>query len=122
MEIIFTVFEKSNVVMASNDEIEKMIQEKGLTNPRVTPTDVDNAVDSVTYYNFPGTTITICLITMQNGYHVTGESGCADPKNFNKEVGEKIAFDQAKAKIWPLLGYKLRDDLYNIYLKSLKIE
>lgn len=44
-------------------------------------------------------------------FTVTGESACASPENFNAEIGRKIARQKAIDKIWPLLGFRLRDRL-----------
>jgi len=46
---------------------------------------------------------------LRNGFTVTGESACASPENYNAELGRKIARQKAMDKIWPLLGFRLRD-------------
>ena len=58
--------------------------------------------------------LTICVLTLKNGFTVTGESACADPSNYNQEIGERLAREQAKNKIWPLMGYSLRQELYEM--------
>ena len=58
------------------------------------------------------TTLTICILVLVNGFHVTGESACADPANFDEEIGRKIARDNAFAKIWALEGYLLRERIH----------
>ena len=58
--------------------------------------------------------LTVCILTLQNGYTVTGESHCVDIKNFNKEIGEKIAKDNAVDKIWVLEGYLLKQKLFEL--------
>ena len=55
--------------------------------------------------------LTICVIVLKNGFTVTGESACASPENYQKDIGERIALERAKEKIWPLMGYALRDHL-----------
>lgn len=55
--------------------------------------------------------ITQCVLVLKNGYTVTGESGCADPAKYNKEIGERIARANAISKVWPLMGYVLRSQL-----------
>ena len=99
--------------MNSRDgEIEKQIQAKGLNAPRLTPTMIDDCVKDIEYYIFPKTQLTVCCLTLQNGFTVTGESACASPENFNKEIGEAIAFRNAKDKIWALEGYLLKQKLF----------
>lgn len=55
---------------------------------------------------------TICNLYLENGFTVRGESACVDPANFDKELGEKIAYENAKDKIWLLEGYLLQQKLY----------
>lgn len=55
--------------------------------------------------------LTFCVLTLRNGFTVTGESACASPENFNAELGRKIARQNAVSKIWPLMGYELRSKL-----------
>ena len=95
----------------NDTDIEKEIQEKGLTAPRVTPDQLEQVIVSEQFHVFDGTTFTACLLTLKNGYTVLGESACASPENFNAELGRKIARDNAKNKIWALEGYLLRSKL-----------
>lgn len=94
-----------------NDEqiIENEIQEKGLNAPRLSPEKIDAVIASADYYVFPGSQLTVCCLTLKNGFTVTGESACVSPENFNKELGEKIAYGKARDKIWVLEGYLLRE-------------
>lgn len=96
----------------TDEAIEKEIQEKGLTAPRVTPEHLENVIVSEQFYVFPNTTFTACLLTLANGYTVMGESACASPENFNAELGRKIARENAKNKIWQLEGYLLKQFLF----------
>ena len=63
------------------------------------------------YHVFPGTTLTVCCLTLANGFNVVGESACASPENFDEALGRKIARDNAKGKIWALEGYALRNTM-----------
>jgi len=94
----------------SKDEtaIEAEIQAKGLNAPRLTPADIDAQIVSEAFYVFPGTTLTVCALTLRNGYHVIGESAAASPANFDVALGQKIARERARDKIWALEGYLLR--------------
>ncbi len=93
------------------NELEKELQAKGLNAPRLSPTLINETIVSEDYYIFPGTTLTVCCLTLRNGYNVTGESAAASPENFDVDVGRRIAKDNARNKIWALEGYLLRSKL-----------
>lgn len=57
--------------------------------------------------------LTYCTLILQNGFTVTGESACASPENFDAEIGRKIARENAINKLWPLMGYELKQRLHN---------
>lgn len=97
--------------MSNDQEIEKEIQSKGLTAARITPDLIESVILAEQYHVFVGTCLTVCCLTLQNGFNVTGESACASPANFDEELGRKIARDNAKQKIWALEGYLLKDRL-----------
>jgi hypothetical protein len=112
----------------NDQQIESEIQAKGLTAPRITPADIEaNIVKEVYFTAAEGiaghatmtgdhsktitsehTLLTFCVLTLRNGFTVTGESACASPENFDAEIGRKIARTNAVQKIWPLMGYELK--------------
>lgn len=96
----------------SEKEIEKEIQEKGLNAPRLSPQLIDESIKDEDYHVFEKTCLTVCCLTLQNGFTVTGESACASPENFNEEIGRKIAKENARNKIWALEGYLLKQRLF----------
>ena len=125
----------------NDKEIEQQIQAKGLTAPRVTPDDIEGNIKSEYYFTaaegsmasiwITGTAprsgtvvgvadlipkeldlLTFCVLVLQNGFTVTGESACASPGNFNAEIGQQIARSNAINKIWPLMGYELKQRLH----------
>ena len=99
--------------MSNNENaIEQEIQDKGLTAPRLTPALIDAAIKGEDYHVFGDTCLTVCCLTLQNGFTVTGESACASPENFNAEIGRKIARENARNKIWMLEGYLLKQRLF----------
>lgn len=57
--------------------------------------------------------LTICVLVLDNGFTVTGESACASPENFNPEFGRQLARKQAIEKVWMLEGYRLRQRLHD---------
>lgn len=109
------------------DAIEHEICAKGLTAPRVTPDDIEAEIVGEYYINAgkacgvefvhdsdartPLGLLTFCVLRLRNGFTVTGESACASAANFDDELGKKIARQNAVAKVWPLLGFRLRDKL-----------
>lgn len=103
----------NNIASPRTDEaaIEAEIQAKGLTAPRLTPDSIDAVIVGEQYHVFDGTTLTVCCLTLRNGFTVTGESAAASPENFNREIGQKIARTNAREKIWALEGYLLKNRL-----------
>lgn len=97
--------------MSNEQAIEKEIQSKGLNAPRLNPAHIDATIVSEQYHVFPGTSLTVCALTLKNGFHVVGESAAASPENFDSEIGKKISRDNARSKIWALEGYLLRSKL-----------
>lgn len=91
--------------------LEAEIQSKGLTAKRITPDMLDAEIAGEQYHVFPGSCLTVCCLTLKNGFTVTGESACASPENFDDQIGRKIARQNAREKLWPLLGFRLRDQL-----------
>lgn len=95
------------------ESIEEEIQDKGLNAPRLTPDLIDSVITDKAYHVFDGTCLTVCCLTLKNGFTVTGESACASPENFNQELGEKVAFEQARKKVWELEGYLLKQHIHD---------
>lgn len=117
-----------------NDKaIEQEIQAKGKTAPRVTPDDLQANIADEFYFTAgdgmfgrevaecgQGVTneaslnhLTFCVLILRNGFTVTGESACASPENFDAKIGRKIARQNAEQKIWPLMGYELKQRLHD---------
>lgn len=80
--------------------------------PRVSQADVDAEVRNAYFHVIPDSMMTICALTLQNGFTVLGKSACADPRNFQKDIGERIAREEAYGKVWALLGFRLADRLH----------
>lgn len=98
--------------MSNEDEIEQEIQDKNLNAPRLTPDLIDSIIVGEAYHVFPGTTTTICRLSLANGFSTIGESAAVSLQNFDEEIGRKIARDNAREKIWMLEGYLLKQKLY----------
>lgn len=119
-------------------KIEHEIQAKGLNAPRLTPNHIDSKIKSVEYIlprdvckrdngveifdaPLPLQALTFCILTLENGFTVTGESACASPENFDAEIGKKIAYDNAREKIWLLEGYLLKEKLHQAAQDNTKV-
>ena len=122
-----------NSPRTDDDAIEQEIRHKGLNGPRITPKDIEAVIAQETYFTasegFLGHAwanatdaraikppehldrVTICVLTLKNGYTIVGTSACASPENFDATIGRKIARQNATQQIWPLLAYALRSVL-----------
>jgi hypothetical protein len=113
----YTLPTKGTSMTTTGQNIEALIQSKGLTAPRVTPQDLADNIkhyEFVTYVSNGGQVLRWCVITTTSGYAVTGDPSCsASSANDNQEVGETIALDNAKRAMWPLMGYALKERLSN---------
>lgn len=77
---------------------------------KITVEFLNSEIANVEYLR-PVGTLTICVITTKDGFTFTGESACVDPANFNQEIGEKIAYDNAFEKMWLPYGFWLHKTL-----------
>lgn len=121
--------------MSNEKQIEQEIQAKGLSAPRLTLIHIDRVIVDKYFFTAanaqwgadPNTTaligmhkqletLTFCVLILKNGFTVTGESACASPENFDPEIGKKIAYENARNKIWMLEGYLLKEKLYQAEL------
>lgn len=116
-----------------DNAIEAEIKAKGKTAPRITPDDLQANIAREFYFTAddgvfgreiqacgspvtnapPLRLLTFCVLILENGFTVTGESACASPENFDAAIGCKIARQSAEQKIWPLMGYALKQSLYD---------
>ncbi|MGN8004392.1 Gp49 family protein [Acidovorax sp. 22279] len=126
------------VIDPGPDSLEREIQAKADKGPRVTPAVLKDEIASAHFFTgFDGAAgaayneaspdgvlrqfsfeappalslLTFCVLVLRNGFTVVGHSACASPENYNKEIGERIARENAERQIWPLLGFRLRDEL-----------
>lgn len=98
--------------MLNETKLEEEIQAKGLNAPRLNPDHIDSCIKYCEYWVVPNTTTTVCAMILQNGFTIIGKSAAASIDNFDKEIGQKIAYDNAREQIWALEGYLLRNTLF----------
>jgi len=81
-----------------------------MTTPtRVTKEALLAKIAAVDYVVMPDGRTTICQLTMQNGFTVRGESSCVSAENFNKELCENYAYENAFDAAWAFEGYLLAE-------------
>lgn len=79
--------------------------------PRVTKEYMESRIKSRQFTRFTET-VTICQLTLDNGYSVRDESACVNAANYDQGIGEKVSYDKAFAKLWPLFGFMLAEHQY----------
>lgn len=89
-------------------ELETKLEESPA--PRVTKEYMESRIYGKPYFIRMDDTVTICHIKLDNGYSVRGESACVSKANYNQEIGEKIAYDNAFQKLWGLFGFVLAEN------------
>jgi hypothetical protein len=91
------------------DDISKAVQQ---TDDRVS---LDSIIAKIAHVDYEYPTrhphMTLCICTMKNGFIFIGKAVPADPKNHNKEVGMKFAYEDAVRQMWPMEAYLLRDKM-----------
>lgn len=95
----------------SEADIEKEIQAKGLSAPRLTPEHIDGIIVSESYTVLPSGKCMVCELILKNGFSVRGEASVVSKANFNEEVGRKISRLKARDQIWLLEGYLLQEKI-----------
>lgn len=50
----------------------------------------------------------ICAYKLENGFIIVESSACADPKNFDVEIGRNICREHVENRLWELEGYVLQ--------------
>lgn len=79
---------------------------------KVTREQIEGRIVDQQFMVLPNTTVTICHLTLDNGYSVRGESACVDKRVFNMATGESLAYDDAIRKLWPLFGFLLAEQIF----------
>lgn len=75
---------------------------------RITPQDIDKAIASAEF-QVHARRLTVCVLTLQNGFLVTGESSCNDPAEFDGAKSRAFALTDAREKVGAFLAYAARE-------------
>ena len=86
------------------------------TGPHITKDDIKKRIGAVDFTN--NGLMTICVITLDNGFKVVGTSNCVSKENFNPQIGETLAHNNAFDQLWGLFGFLLREDLYRAKVQN----
>lgn len=96
-------------------EVEIVSQNKGLNAPRVSLGELNGNIASteiVKYVTATGQVLRWAVLNTRCGFSVAGKPSCAaSAENDDAEMGEKIAVDNARSELWPLMGYALKERL-----------
>lgn len=77
---------------------------------KLTPKLLESKIKSEQYHQFDNTTVTVCCLTLQNGFNVIGESACISPAYFDAEIGKKVAREKAFDQLWKLYGFNAKQE------------
>lgn len=104
--------DKQPTTAEATDEI---LKDEDQIGPRITPDDIEQAINSaqgMQFHQFPKTTVTVCCLTLGNGFCVIGKSAAVSEENFNVDIGMEVALDDVRNKLWELLGFRLKQALF----------
>jgi hypothetical protein len=101
----------------SDESLEAVLQAKGLNAPRVTKDEFDaNIVDVeiLKHVSKGGQVLRWAILTTKSGFAVTGRPSVAvSPDNDDEMVGVAVAQANARNELWPLMGYALRESMFD---------
>lgn len=84
----------------------------------VTPSMIDAEIESEYYRNLgsalkvpdgPAGNVTLCVLILRNGFVIVGKSACVYRENFNEEIGQRLAREDAIRQIGPFMGWREAD-------------
>lgn len=108
--------EQLSLISGSDATMSAYMQAQNKNAPRVRHADIEAAIahtEIVKYISYSGQVLRWAVITMKNGFSVTGRpSASVCPENDDAKVGEEVALANAKAELWPLMGFALKQRLH----------
>lgn len=103
--------------MSNDQQIEAAIQAAGLKAPRIKPEDITANIahtEFVTHVSKGGQVLRWAVLTTTSGFAVVGKPSVAvSPENDNEQIGREVAYDNSRNELWPLMGYALKERLFN---------
>jgi hypothetical protein len=89
---------------------DQQIQKIKIAGNKVTKQEVLDAITEEKYVQV-GRKITICHLTLADGFEVTGQSAVVDAATFDVKIGNEMAKENAISKAWTHMGSILQDRL-----------
>lgn len=86
--------------------------------PHLTYDYLETLISNEGYHHFPNTGVTVCCLSVKNGYSVTESVVCANQAAFNEAVGTRRARRKAMEVLMGLEYYLLRQRLYELRLNT----
>lgn len=102
-----------------DNKIENELVALGADAPRLKPESLELKIIEEKYIKL-SERMMICILILENGYEVIGESSCIDPKNFDEGIGKQVSKQNAINKFWPIEGYLLKEKIYQESLDGKK--
>jgi hypothetical protein len=99
----------SHATTGANEASDQAAAAVAKTSKRITLEHIRTCIANVKFIH--DDTLTICVLTLRNGWKLLHHSACVDPANYNRELGEKIAYEGAEKQIWALEGYVLATEM-----------
>ena len=81
---------------------------------KISADEIEKVIVKEEYQHPEGTNLTICVLTLANGYVVVGTSACVDEADFDPDMGRDIARTKAVADVWKLEGYLSKQKHYEL--------
>lgn len=69
----------------------------------------EELIENVKYTRI-GELSTICCITLKNGFEQIGTSCCANPDDFDIEIGEECAYADAMLKLDSIVAFFIKEN------------
>ncbi len=81
---------------------------------KLTPDDLQAMVLHKEFFRPEGSTLTVCVIELNNGCTLTGTSNVIDPANYDQDLGEQAAYSNTVNQLWEREGYALKRDMISL--------
>lgn len=79
---------------------------------KITEAQIDGLIaDSSIITTKMGKKTTVVHLTLPNGFEIVESAACLDPNSYDEEIGEKVALERIRDKLFLVEGYLLQQRL-----------